>query len=299
MMRNNFIVNYICLLLAQLSVGVTIVGSKFLIENMQPTVILLIRFSIGFILLLVAHLLFGKQKIRILSTLTFKDWLYISAQALCAGALFNIFLLVGLNYTNASLAGIITSALPAIVAIFAIIFLKEKLTFFTGSCILLTLIGLVIINVSNFNINELRQLLGSGLILLALLPEAVYYMLAKIHKNKLPVFLLSALMNVINIPVFFIIVFFQHYTFSIDFSGMQLLLLLLVGLSSASFYVFWFLGCKQVSGVAAGLSTAFMPIATVILAWLFLRETTTMLQMIGMMLVISSILLNASRYLKR
>ena len=47
------------------------------------------------------------------------------------------------------------------------------------------------------------------------------------------------------------------------------------------------------SGATAGLFTAVMPIGTLIIAWLFLGETILMLQMLGMLLVIFSIILNA------
>ena len=40
----------------------------------------------------------------------------------------------------------------------------------------------------------------------------------------------------------------------------------ILGLSSGLFYVFWYQGCQKVDGVMASLSTAVMPVATVILA---------------------------------
>ena len=45
-------------------------------------------------------------------------------------------------------------------------------------------------------------------------------------------------------------------------------------------------------GTAAGLSTAFTPIATLLVAWIFLHETISMLQLAGMILVILSIVVN-------
>ena len=53
---------------------------------------------------------------------------------------------------------------------------------------------------------------------------------------------------------------------------------------------FWLL---HVSGSTAGLLTATMPIGTLLIAWIFLGETISRLQMIGMLLVIASIILNA------
>ncbi|WP_264770462.1 DMT family transporter, partial [Coxiella burnetii] len=64
---------------------------------------------------------------------------------------------------------------------------------------------------------------------------------------------------------------------------------------SALFYVFWFSGCNHVSSSSAGLITAFMPIATLIIAYLFLGERITVFQLLGLGLVILSIVFNASR----
>jgi drug/metabolite transporter (DMT)-like permease len=204
-------------------------------------------------------------------------------------------MLVGLKFTSASVAGIITSALPAIVAILSIIFLKERLTLFTGLCILFAVLGLIIINAHSFHIGTSNHIFGDIIILISLLPEAIYYILAKLHKNKLPVFLISSLMNGINIPIFLLVAWLGHYTLITTLTIQQVLLLFTIGAGSALFYVFWFMGCKKVHGAAAGLTTAFMPIATLIIAWTFLGEKISFLQLIGMMLVILSITFNAKQ----
>lgn len=295
----NIIPSYMLLLLAQLMVGICIVGAKALLSGLEPIIIMTVRFIIAFVFLMIFHLIFSKEKFRVLNQLTAKNWIHIIAQALCAGALFNFLLLYGLKETSASMAGIITSALPAIVAIFSIIFLKERLTVFTSLCIVFALIGLLIINAHSFLAGNSGRLYGDIIILISLLPEAAYYVLAKIYKNKIPVFLISALMNGINIPVFLSVAYFGHYTMPHSFTLHQISLLLSIGIASAFFYVFWFLGCKKIHGTSAGLSTAFMPIATLIIAWLFLGESITLTQMIGMLLVILSIFFNAGIRLPR
>jgi drug/metabolite transporter (DMT)-like permease len=73
------------------------------------------------------------------------------------------------------------------------------------------------------------------------------------------------------------------------------LILLTLGLSSGLFYVFWFIGSQRVDGIMASLSTATMPVATVILAWLILNEQLTLMEFIGMSVVILSIVLYAKR----
>lgn len=294
-MNDKFYFGYLLLILAQLMVGICIVTQKALLASFPITTILFIRFTSGFVFLLLLHKVFFGGFFAPLKQLKRIDWLFIFFQAVFAGALFNILLLLGMHYTSASIAAIITSALPAIVAIFSIIFLKEKITFFTILCILFTIGGLVIINLHNlFNTNN-NSLLGDFIVLLSLLPEAGYYILSKIHENKLPVFLVSALMNGINIPLFLLFLFIPSQHLGGYFSFKIVLLFLVVGISSALFYVFWYLGYKRVSGSSAGLTTAFMPIATLLVAFIFLGETISLLQLVGMIFVILSIFVNARR----
>ena len=59
--------------------------------------------------------------------------------------------------------------------------------------------------------------------------------------------------------------------------------------------IFWFMGCEKVDGMLVSLSTAVMPVATVILAWIILNEHLTLLQFSGMFLVIASIVIYAKR----
>jgi drug/metabolite transporter (DMT)-like permease len=73
------------------------------------------------------------------------------------------------------------------------------------------------------------------------------------------------------------------------------LILFVIGLSSGLFYIFWLVGSQQVDGVMASLSTAIMPIATVILSWIILNEQLTALEFVGMGLVMFSIILYAKK----
>lgn len=296
---NNDSLYYASLFAAQVMVGINIVGSKFLLAHFSAVFLLCIRFVIATLFLSAIHFLetkINRNKTRpTLTSLTKKDWGFIIAQALCAGVLFNFLLLLGLHHTNASVAGIITSALPAIIALFSIIFLRERLTIFSMLCIFFAVLGLIVINARSFHAADSSNLLGDFIILLSLLPEAGYYVLSKIHTNRLPIFLVAALMNGINLPVLLFVAPFTPHFFSTAFTLESILILGTVGMASALFYVFWYLGCHRIAGSTAGLFTAAMPIATLFIAWLFLGEAITLLQLFGMLLVIASISFNAMR----
>ena len=122
---------YLFLILAPMMVGINIVGSKYLITSMPVLFLLAVRFLVAALLLLPLHWLTpdGKQNALIyLKQLSKKDWSFLIAQALTAGVFFNVLMVMGLQYTDANVAGIITSALPAIIVIMSCIVLKDRFT---------------------------------------------------------------------------------------------------------------------------------------------------------------------------
>lgn len=288
---------YACLLLAQVMVGINITGSKYLLLHLPELFLLFIRFALGSLLLLALHCLLPKQSSQhtSLKQLTRQDWWFIIGQALCAGVLFNLLLLLGLHLTSASMAGVITSALPAMVALLSVVFLNERLTRRTGLSIFLSVLGLVVINLNNLQGANLSGFLGDGLILLSLIPEAIYYVLARLHHPRLPIFKLSALINAINVPICLVLVFAFHAYPQETFTTTLVTVLLMVGASSGFFYVFWGIGAKHVPGSTASVFTALMPITTLLMASIFLHESISATQSVGMTLVILAIVISARK----
>lgn len=287
---------HLALIIAQVLVGVSIVICKVVVACYSTYAILFWRFTIAALFLFVLHFFrvhFNlNQNQTSLRDLSSKDWLYMTMQGLCGGAFFNLFLLWGLNHTTAATAGIITSMLPAIIVIFSIVFLSERLTLVRSVCVFLALMGLVVINFNKIELNQSDKLWGDFLILLALIPEATYYILARVYVSPLPLFLTAAIMNVVNIPFSLLLVALTQTSLLGPASGLSLLLVL--GLATGFFYVFWFYGCRHVKGYMAGLITAAMPLSTLVIAWLFLGEAISLFQITGMILVILSIIVSAS-----
>ncbi|WP_419420797.1 DMT family transporter [Legionella sp. D16C41] len=298
MKKNVFFIAIVFLTLAQTMVGVNIITSKLLLATIPVWVLLEIRFLLATFVLFPLHWTTPARNISLkahLMKLNRRDWYFILGQALSAGVLFNCLMLTGLNYTDANVAGIITSALPAMIAIMSWLVLGEKISRQKALCVVFATMGLLLIGYDKLNsVSHNNSLLGNSLVLLALLPEASYYVLCKVYSNRLPIFLISTLLNGINalllLPAL-IIINWEPANINVA----TWLLLLIIGLSSGLFYVFWLMGAKYVDGILASLSTAIMPIATVILAWLILNEQLTRLELVGMALVLFSILFYARK----
>ena len=299
MKKNYFIHGVIFLVLAQTMVGVNIVTSKLLLSSIPVLILLEMRFLLATLILFPLHWINASSRKHTLSAyfseLRSRDWFFIFAQALSAGVLFSALMLTGLSYTDANVAGIITSALPALIAIMSWFILHEKISAQKALCVFFATMGLVIIAYDKLNgINSSHSFFGDGIVLLALLPEASYYVLCKLYKNRLPLFLTSALLNGINALLLLPALFLVHWT-PANINMMTWITLFIIGLSSGLFYVFWFIGAQHVDGIMASLSTAIMPIATVLLAWIILGEGLNSLELAGMGLVLFSIILYARK----
>ena len=297
--KNKLLNGIACLAIAQTLVALNIVCSKLLLPFIPVLILLEIRFVLATITLLLLHWVVPAKTDDSIKDhfLKFKrrDWLYIFAQSITAGASFNCLMLTGLNYTDANVAGIITSALPAIIAIMAWIILSEKISAQKILCIFCATAGLMVIAFDKLNsIGEAHSFLGDSIVFLSLIPESAYYVLCKLYPNKLPIFLASALFNGINAILLFPVFYFTPWAlFNISFFNW--ILLILISLSSGFFYVCWFSGAQRVDGVMASLTTAIMPVATVILAWGILGEQLTLMQLSGMSLVLFSVFIYARR----
>jgi drug/metabolite transporter (DMT)-like permease len=294
MKQSNLLQGMAFLLLSQTTVGLNIVVTKYLLNSIHPLIFLAIRFSLAALILLPLHWFTAARQISLkahFSKLTGKDWIFIFSQALCAGVLFNCLMVIGLHYTHANVAGIITSVLPAIIALMCWAVLGEKISVQKSFCILFATLGLMIIAYDKFGqSNKSGTFLGNFFVFLSLIPEAAYYVLCKLRSNQLPTLLISSLLNGINaillLPALFLI---PWDPFSIQLSSW--LILILIGLTTGLFYVFYFIGVQWVDSIMISLSTAMMPVATVIIAWIFLGEKLSLLQTAGMSLVILSIFL--------
>lgn len=284
--------------MAQTLVGLNIVISKFIVATIPVTLLLLIRFAIASVILLPLHWLTDARKTSLkdhFKQLQGRDWLFIIAQGICAGFLFNVLMLTGLNYTDANIAGIITSALPAIIAIMSWLILKEKISAQKSLCILFATAGLIAIAYDKLQtVGTGHSFLGDFIVLISLLPEATYYVLCKIYPNRLPIFITSSLLNALNTILLIPVLFFVSYDPQ-AFTGLAWLIIFITGSSSGLFYVLWFIGSKSVDGMTASLSTAIMPVSAVVIAWFVLGEDLSLMEGVGMGLVIFSIFLYARR----
>ena len=256
---------------------------------MSPIEILFLRFTIGFIVLLVFYPHRLKVKER-------KQELYFAAAGLCGVTLYYLFENIALTYTFASNVGVIISIAPFFTAIFAHFFLdreKLRLQFFIGFAV--AVIGIFLISFngsSNLKLNPLGDILA----VLAAVVWAAYSVLTKrisgFHYNTI-----QATRRIFFYGLVFMVPALLIFGFEPKINQLIqpviLCNILFLGLgASALCFVTWNTAVKILGAIKTSVYIYMVPVITVITSVIVLRETITGVAIFGIVLTLSGLIIS-------
>jgi drug/metabolite transporter (DMT)-like permease len=228
----------------------------------------------------------------------------LAAQALFGIALFRVLMLLALARTSAALAGVATSATPALTALLSGIFLKEKIGPRTAAGIALAALGIAALQSGGFDIGGSKgpvELAGCLLALGAAASESAFNVLSKRLPATIGPRLASASVMAIALLVLGALSLATGETVEWASIGpVRLLALAYMGLfSSALAYVLWFAGVARVPASVAGGFAGFMPLTSFALGIAFLGERPRAAGFVGSALAIAGMLLCAASGARR
>ncbi len=293
-MSRSLMVGYIALALAQAGISINVVTSKFLLDFMPMFMLLVSRFFISSILL---ALMLKLTNTPIMDPkhpqgkLSKTDWSYAALSGFFAAFLFNVFFVWGLQNTTATAAGIVGSTLPAIIAVCAVWMLSESLNWPKILSLALAIIGILIINLDHFEgeLNLEHTYFGDMLVFIAMIPEAMYSILGRKLAGRVTPLGASLVANVVG---FLTLLPCAIFTGELDFSAFTTWegsLILVAAISSLLFFWAWAWGLTFIQASTAGIFGGVMPVVTTFLAIFFLDEELRWYDLVGMLLVFSSI----------
>lgn len=276
--------------------GTTFISTKILLKTISPIEILFLRFTIGFLILLIVY----PKRLRIKEK---RQELYFAGAGLCGITLYYLLENVALTYTFASNVGIIISIAPFFTAIFAHLFLngeKLRFQFFIGFAF--AVLGVFLIS---FNGNSCLQLnpMGDILAVLAAVVWAVYSVLIKkisgFHYNTVQatrrVFFYGL---VFMIPILAIFGFNPKITYLIQ--SVNVLNILFLGLgASALCFVTWNSAVKVLGAVKTSVYIYMVPVITVSASVIVLHEKITIIAVLGIILTLVGLLISEIRPLQK
>ena len=229
------------------------------------------------------------------------EWVNLFLQAFFGTFGFTLLMLGGVSRTSAVAAGVITSTLPAVVALFAWLFLGERPGARAVVSVVLAMIGIVVVNLSQAQTAggaaAAGSLAGNLMVLGAVCCESLYVILSRrLTQTLAPIDIcaythLFGLLLMLPLGVKTLIAF----PYASVAPGVWVLVLW-YGLSASIFsFWLWMKGIRHVHGSLAGVFSAVLPIAAAGYGILFLDERPTLAHGVALACVVTGIALASFR----
>jgi len=290
------------LIAAMLLVGSNVGIGKSIVAFVPVQVFALLRFVIA---LAVLWPLLRPSKMRRVKR---DEWLNLFLQALFGTFGFTLLMLGGVARTSAVAAGVITSTIPAVVALFAWIFLGERPNARALASIGLAMIGIVAVNLSHgsavgsstSSLPAAGSFVGNLMVLGAVCCESLYVILSRRLTQTLAPIDICAYTHLFGLLLMLPlgIKALAGFDYAAVPSGIWALTLW-YGLSASIFsFWLWMKGIRHVHGSLAGVFSAVLPIAAAAYGIVFLDERPTLAHGIALACVVTGIAI-ASVNLKR
>ncbi|HUG57620.1 MAG TPA: DMT family transporter [Candidimonas sp.] len=298
--RPNRLIAYGCLALSMSLVGSYVALSKPLAMVFPVLLLAWLRFGIGGIAML--RWLRKPASEPALSART-KGLVFL--ESFLGNFLFTICMIFGVSMTTAVSAGVIMSAIPAVVALMSRVFLKEVISSRVWGAVACGALGIGLLSFAKGDaaLDENGVLLASGapgmawlgnlLIFGAVLCEGAY---AVIGKKLTAVMSPKRISAVINLWGFVLTTPFGIYAaLSFDFPGVPAgmwLLLLFYALAASVWTVWlWMTGLRSIPASRAGVFTVMLPVSAAVVGILALGETLGGMQIAAFALALAGLLL--------
>ena len=281
-------------------VGCYVALSKPLAAALPVFLLAWLRFGIGGVAML--HWLRKPASEQAMSWHTRK---LVFLESFFGNFLFTICMIYGVSMTSVVSAGVIMSAIPAVVALMSWIFLKERIGLRIWMAVACGALGIGLLSLAKADsVAATEQLVGAGaahnrvwlgnlLVFGAVLCEASYAVIGKKLTAALSPKRISAIINlwgfVLMTPLG------AYLALRFDFAPVQpeiWLLLVFYALAASVWTVWlWMTGLKSVPAAQAGVFSVMLPISAALVGVLALGEKLTGVQLLAFAIALTGVLL--------
>jgi drug/metabolite transporter (DMT)-like permease len=202
---------------------------------------------------------------------------------------------MGLKTTTALGAGAITATLPAVVALLSVIFLRERLGLRTAGAILFAGLAIGVLEISSAGGQANFGGAGNLLVLIAVVAEAVYVILARRFASEATPSQMALIANLSGLAAFAVLVVASGDTSLPVAPAAAWLGAAAFGITSSVLaLLLWFWAIARVSASIASVFTVFLPLTAAAIAIAVLHETPNPYALFGIAAAIAAIILAAS-----
>lgn len=286
--------------LAMIGVGSTVVVSREIAVGLAPFSATALRFAIAFPLFLAIMRLRGVRWPR----LDLRDALLVFAQAGAGSVGYTVLLISGMKLASAADAGVIAGTLPAVSALVAVVALGERMSAALAGAVALATAGVLVctvplpalsaagtswITVGNERAPE--ALAGNALVFAAVVCEALFILINRKLRATVTPLQLSALMSGIGFCVAIVPALFEAPWRGVFDAPAVMGVVYYALVPTVAGFMLWYAGSERVTGGEASVTTALVPVSSLVFAALLLHETIRPAQLAGMACVLGAILL--------
>jgi drug/metabolite transporter (DMT)-like permease len=212
--------------------------------------------------------------------------------------LFSICMLFGVRMSSAVSAGVIMSAIPAVVAVLSWLFLKERIGPRIWAAAGCGALGMALLALGQSSAtpgggDAQHLLLGNLLVFCAVLCEASYTVIGKKLTGAVSPKRISALINLCGFLLVTPMGLYSalHFDFAAVHGTIWLLLVFYALAASVWTVWLWMTGTQQVPAAHAGVFTVLLPISAALVGVLVLGEPLSALQLLAFGIALVGVLL--------
>lgn len=207
------------------------------------------------------------------------EWINLFLMAFFGTFMFTLLMLNGVRLTSAMAAGVITSTIPATVAILSWLWLRERLSRRTVFSVLLAVAGIAVLNIARGGSTHGtaaggQAMVGNLMILGAVVCESIYVILSRRLSQTLAAIEICAYTHLIGGALMLPLGLVPLLTFdfgSVSDTTWAMLLWYALSASVFSFWL-WMKGIRHVPAQLAGVFTSVLPMAAAVYGIVVLGE---------------------------
>ena len=289
---------YVCLALSMSMVGAYVALTKPLAAALPVFLLAWLRFAIGAVAMLRWLRKPGNE-----APLTPRTRLLVFLESFLGNFLFTICMISGVKMTTAVSAGVILSAMPAVVAVMSWIFLRERIGLRVWLAVACGALGIGLLSLAKNThapgldgadaVQAHQAWLGNLLVFAAVLCEASYAVIGKKLTAVLSPKRISSIINLWGLILMTPMGFYAalHFDFGAVHKGIWLLLLFYALAASVWSVWLWMTGLKSIPASRAGVFTVMLPVSTALVGVLALGESLSMIQLAAFAVALAGLLL--------
>jgi drug/metabolite transporter (DMT)-like permease len=285
-MKNKELYGTLLAIFAAIISGIAIPLNKIFVVDIDPTVFTAVRaviIGLAFLLLSLATHGISKKEIK-------SNWKYLVLIAIVGGAFAFLLFFTGLKFTTAGRAAFLQKTLPLYIAVFAFIFLKEKIPKKQVYALLLMLLGTAVIFSAQINPAELwaDPQLGDMLIISATVLWAIESIAAKktMSNGGTNLIVSFARMFFGGLILFGVIAFAGKTSILLSLTVQQWNNIFISTVLLFCYVLFWFWSVRYVNVSKASTLLLLAPVVSLVIGAFWLAEPVPVIQLIGSALIL-------------